>query len=255
MRTLDGATVVILNWEKYNPRKDLKATSWFRLQNSLFEDPSFFDFSHAELLAWIYLLSLASKRQKAEVRISIAHADRIGRLRERDLASAIEKLEAIGCVKLAENPRHADVTPTSHARTTTNVTNETDETNVTDVTNAATSELAPEGASPPMIASLADPLTQEFLKSIKAEVQEAWVKTYEDVEWIRHELRQAIAWCKANPARQPKSNFARFFTAWLSRGWERHRKTLPTNRVKPKNDYSWLPDPPGCDQPNGECAS
>jgi hypothetical protein len=137
----DGASVEILAWEKFNPRKDLKATSWFRLQNSLFEDPNFFDFSHAELMVWIYLLSIASKKQTGVLRMSIAHAERIGRLKSSEVESAFEKLVELQCVQITLSVRHADDTQTSRPRTTTN--ERTDET-----PRDETNETVPTGSSP-----------------------------------------------------------------------------------------------------------
>jgi len=122
--------VEILNWEKYNPRRDLKATTWVRLQNSLFEDSNFFGFSHGELLVWIYVLCQASRRQSGAVRVNLAHAEQVGRLPAEIVHSAIQKLEELQCVRVHVTPtsraRHADVTSTSHYERT-NVTNERNE--------------------------------------------------------------------------------------------------------------------------------
>ena len=116
MARYDGATLEVINWEKYNPRKDLKATQWFRFQNSLFEDPNFIDFSATEIVALIYILSLASKRQSGSIKISMAHVERIGRIKEKDFSSAIEKLLSLQFVQITSEVEHADVTTTSHAR-------------------------------------------------------------------------------------------------------------------------------------------
>lgn len=124
----DGAVIDVLNWDTYNPRKDLKATSWLRLQNSLFEDPNFFDFSHGELLVWVYLLCLCSKKQSGQVRLVFAHAERVGRLRSSDLENALLKLQELQCIRVTLRVRDVDVTPTLRTRHTTNertnVTNE-----------------------------------------------------------------------------------------------------------------------------------
>lgn len=60
-----------------------------------------------------------------------------------------------------------------------------------------------------------------------------WIETYEK-DFVDHEIKKADAWMEANPKRRPKSSFARFYTNWLSRGWERHRKNIPSEKVKPK---------------------
>lgn len=123
--------IEVINWEKFNPRKDLKATTWFRLQNGLFEDPNFFDFTHAELLVWLYLLSICSKKRSGTITVNFAHAERVARLKPKDVKTAIEKLEELQCVRVTERARNvdvtrnADVTPTSHYERT----NEQDERN------------------------------------------------------------------------------------------------------------------------------
>lgn len=123
----DSITITVVNWDKFNPRKDLKATSWFRMQNSIFEDPDFFDFSHAEFSALFYILCQCSKKQCGTIRVNYAHANRIGRLDTAELKSAIDKLVKIQFVQITNEVRHADVTSTSHARNTTNErTDETD---------------------------------------------------------------------------------------------------------------------------------
>jgi hypothetical protein len=118
MNSLDGATIEIIKWEKYNPRKDLKATNWLRLQNSLFEDPNFIEFNHSEILFWVYLLSMASKKQAGSIRLSVAHAERIGRFRTEDITSAIAKLTELECVQVTEREVKTGVTSTSRTRNT-----------------------------------------------------------------------------------------------------------------------------------------
>lgn len=124
----DGAEINILNWDKFCPRKDLKATSWLRLQNTLFEDPSFYDFDHSEICFWIYLLSQASKKQAGLIRLSVPHAERVGRFKKTIIESSIEKLKLLQCVQITITARDADDTRTSRQRvadvTLRNVTNE-----------------------------------------------------------------------------------------------------------------------------------
>jgi len=66
-------------------------------------------------------------------------------------------------------------------------------------------------------------------------IYEGWLGLYGE-EWVNQEIRQAYVWCTANPGRKPKSNYSRFLNNWLQRGWERHRKTLPSNKIAP----SWI---------------
>lgn len=60
--------------------------------------------------------------------------------------------------------------------------------------------------------------------------QSAWLEAYPDASYITQEFFKSIAWIEGNPKRKPKA-FSRFFGSWLSRGWERHRKTIPAQQV------------------------
>lgn len=91
-------TVTINNWDKYNPRRDYKKPHWFALSNRLVEDADFFDFNHGEFKAWIYILSRASQKNSEAVEINHDHAERVCRIKESDLNSAIKKLERLKVV-------------------------------------------------------------------------------------------------------------------------------------------------------------
>lgn len=54
----------IINWKKYNPRKDVEKPSWLRLENSILSNPDFALLSKDEKLLWIILLMIASRENK-----------------------------------------------------------------------------------------------------------------------------------------------------------------------------------------------
>lgn len=72
--------------------------------------------------------------------------------------------------------------------------------------------------------------TREALSKVKRSVQERWLAAYADANWIKQELLKALAWEAANPRKRSK-DFGRFMTNWLSNGWERYRKTIPTGAL------------------------
>jgi ribosomal protein S27AE len=95
--------VFIKNWDKLNGRKDILNPSWFKFKHSFFEDPDFYGFSHEEMLAWVYILCIASKESSNRVVINFLHADRVGRLSKETLESAVSKLIKIGCISLKDD--------------------------------------------------------------------------------------------------------------------------------------------------------
>lgn len=119
-------SVRIRGFEKFKGRGDVKHNSWFRCSNRLLEDPDFYEFSHAELLVWVYILSLASIKNSDEVEINFDRADRVCRLKRKDVLSAIEKLEGNQVDRLSDTDavraRYADDTPTCATNTQTDIT-------------------------------------------------------------------------------------------------------------------------------------
>lgn len=133
----DGATVTVLNWSKFNDRKDVKRSSWFRLEHDTVSSADFYDFTGDEFRAWIYILSQASKKNDSgKFRLSYAHADRACRIPPSAIDSAMEKLISLQCVAV-------DGTRTARTRTapgtsmpaTYGRTDVRDETNETQRTN------------------------------------------------------------------------------------------------------------------------
>lgn len=85
-------------WRDFNPRKDVKKPSWFRLAHDLFENEDFYDFSHGEILAWIYILCACSKKNHDTVTVSLDRVKTVGRISEKVFRSAVKKLEECGSV-------------------------------------------------------------------------------------------------------------------------------------------------------------
>lgn len=70
-------TLTVNNWDKYNPRKDIKNPSWFAFSNRMIEDEDIFELSGVEFKAWVYVLSKASQKNSDTVEIDSKHFSRI----------------------------------------------------------------------------------------------------------------------------------------------------------------------------------
>ncbi len=133
---MDKAThVTIINFTKYNARKDVTHSTWFRFEHSIFEKPEFFEFTHTEKMAWIYLLCLASKKNADSFTLSWPHLEKIGGFKRKDFEKALKKLQEIQAI-------HVDVTDAVRARyvddTSTSATDR--QTDKTDITRQDTTE-------------------------------------------------------------------------------------------------------------------
>lgn len=118
-------TIRIANFDDFNPRGDVKRPSWFRLDHGMIDDPDFYNFNDGEFRAWIYILSMASrKNDEGRVRVVFDHADRACRVTRKSLEGAIRKLEELQIVTVdvtdTSRERHADGTFTNATYVRTN---------------------------------------------------------------------------------------------------------------------------------------
>ena len=116
--------ITILNWEKYNPRNDVKNGSWIRLEIDVCTGPSLFGLSIIERAVWIFLLTQCAKdRGTAEITPEwCAHNGFEANI----VNGALEKLENKGCLKAAYEhvtPAYVDVAPAYATNERTNERN------------------------------------------------------------------------------------------------------------------------------------
>lgn len=223
----DSIQIQVRRWSEYNPRKDFKSPRWFALNNRILEDSDFYQFDGDEFKSWIYILCQCSQKNSDSVVINFSHALRVAGIPKKKFQSAISKLQSIEIIQNVQttNASVHNLYSTLHNKTEQNITNRT-------IQN--TTEAASRSAEVQIHEFLNDPFTNAFLEKVGIEVQESWVKTYEDAEWIKFQVKEAVGWIFANKSKAPKSNFAKFFTSWLSRSWEWKRK----NNLKVGNSLS-----------------
>lgn len=229
----DQYDISIINYDKFKGRADVSHNSWFRLSNRFLEDPDFFEFSADEKLTWIYILSLGSQKNSAEIKLNLRHAVKVCGLDQDEIQSALEKLKEIKCiayyVTLPLRARNEDVLETSSARALHNITDKTEQTDKHNTISTEPKSVAV--VTPKTLISISENKQVE----VKADLIKAWADTYPK-EYLELELKKARNWLLANSAKAPKSNFGRFFNSWFDRGWETYRKTLPSNTAKTSVD-------------------
>lgn len=106
--------IQILNWSKFNPRKDVKRTHWFRLDNDFVV--RMYGFSSGAKVVWLCLLSEASRNQNGFISVDVRLIAATMRCKRSVVESAIKQFEAAGMIEIVPNARDADVTPTSRGR-------------------------------------------------------------------------------------------------------------------------------------------
>jgi hypothetical protein len=103
-------TVTIKTWDKWNYRRDTRNPSWFRFGHDYFEDPQFFDFTHADNSSWLYILCQISKSKsnKGSFLLNDKHLELVGRIKRKDFDKALTKLIALDLIQVT----NFDVTST-----------------------------------------------------------------------------------------------------------------------------------------------
>lgn len=76
-----------------------------------------------------------------------------------------------------------------------------------------------------------DSEVETLLAEVDQSTQKRWIKLYGDTAWMKSEMVRMVEWLELNPAKRPKKSPARFISSWLSRGWEKHRKGIPTQQA------------------------
>lgn len=105
---MDFIEIKINSWEKYNARRDVKKNWWFKLSNGVFDDPDMRGLSNAGFRAWVYCLSLASKRGSSNVRVYFAELSKTCHLSRKNSLSLFERLESLKIISVTNSYRTRD---------------------------------------------------------------------------------------------------------------------------------------------------
>lgn len=113
-------TIDIVNWSKYNPKRDQVSYSWFRMNNDFFLSADLFGLTSDQKLVWVVLLCLASKSNSSTFEVNpdfIAHHLSI---KKSVVVQALELLCERGLATIGDRA----LSPVRQITTPTNVTNE-----------------------------------------------------------------------------------------------------------------------------------
>ncbi len=112
--------IEILNWDRFNIRKDIKATNWLRFQNNFCTDPDFWSFTSDEKMVWIYILCESSQRYKKEISIDLQQISAFMRIKLSCVENGMSKLVQLGAIKKISGGFTDHVTSESNLASATN---------------------------------------------------------------------------------------------------------------------------------------
>lgn len=124
---MDSVEITITNWDKYNPKRDQKSYSWFRLNNNWYLDPKIITLTASEKFLFLALLCHASGSNRATVVITLAWVGHVVGSRRARVVTMLAHLRQSGLIQISENTddlsRHV-VVGTTPTNVRTNDTNE-----------------------------------------------------------------------------------------------------------------------------------
>ena len=219
-KTEDALRIIIMNFHEFNPRKDRKKHHWFRVDNTIPFSRKLEALDPDQKWLWICLIALASHDQKDWVDYDLEYLKKHSGVSERKIQSAIfhfQKEQMIQVVPRSDTERLPSGVPTDRQ-----TDRQTD--------NKPTEPAEPSGG---LVSDLFvnEKILIPYLEKVPVKAQESWVETYDkNLDWVTHQLKEAVTWILANPTNAPKSQYGRFFTGWLRRNWEWSRGKQKTKK-------------------------
>ena len=234
------ARIKINKWDEFNPKKDQKTYTWFRMQNNLLTSQTLFKLNNDQKWAFVGILCEASKKNCDTIDIDVDWLSFHAKCSLENIEKMLLHLEkeevltvTIGSDRIRTDPSAPRTDPIENSALRTNV--RTNDTNVrTNDTNRP--DRKPSVAETGPIEELkGSELVEGLLGEISTKSQNIWVELY-DVEFITRELLSMVEWYDRNPRKKQRSPMGKTkaATSWLKKNWDEHVNRIPTQRPQSK---------------------
>jgi hypothetical protein len=125
----------IANWDKYNPRKDLKTMPWIRLESDIGFSESLFGLPSAAKWTWVFILSYSAKKKTGIFEIDFNFLAHHTGCTEKELKNFLNEFFARGLLLVDssssritnESVRITNVSRTNPIESVPNITNRTEQ--------------------------------------------------------------------------------------------------------------------------------
>lgn len=125
----DEITLTINNWDSFQPRKELKELTWFRVETGIFDGQTYFKLKNDGLVLFLFLITRAAKKNNPTLEISLDYISEKLKLKNSEIESLLEKLVKNQLVlKSAQTCADSCLTDIQ-----TNITNNTDKQDTTEL--------------------------------------------------------------------------------------------------------------------------
>lgn len=255
--------IKVSDWKDHRAKHNLVNPWWFKWHNAHALNVKFLPLKMREIMALVYVLSLASESNSASVNISWEHQQVFGRMSKNDFIEACLILQEFGILEiirseLGENP--AEIRPISGQNIPSREEKRREEKNIKpdSGTNPASENrtLIPfeeiESSVPikkPRVQKEPPSLEvipefeglREILESRKVTnaLQQKWLKAYPP-QFIFSTVRAADSWATAKGKNYPNGGL--FLNNWLAREFKGRQflKTQEPKPEQPKRKHFWV---------------
>ena len=205
MKNAEIIKIYIPNWEKYNPRKDIKRMSFFRLEADIFEDEKFFSLRHIDKVLLLYIYTRCCKQTSTKdavstpqaygkVSLNIRQASAMTSIRVDHIRASISRLEQN---QLLTTKLVTDTCPRIDK-------NRIEETRI-DKKNIKKKK------EPAFRLST----FEEVIKNVTEETLKKWSARYPDHIWMKQEIEDALEWHSVKRDPTTSGGWSLFISNWL----------------------------------------
>jgi hypothetical protein len=226
--------VSIANWSEYQERPDRANYTWCKLHQKILTGDFWANSTVEQKVMLVVLLCLRNKQDEDVVHaqdfVLAGHAG----VNAKQVPGIIAGMIQLGAIvdESRQNPGKARDGSRQNDGLELELEKELEQEK-----KGAAAAPPPPPLAPPLEGDYS-PKARALLANVTLDAQLSWLAAYPDPAWIRRELNKATAWIIANPKKAPKK-FPAFMNNWLGRGWEQHRKTLPSNSAGAAEEPEW----------------
>lgn len=202
--------IEIRNFKKYNPRKDLKSMTWYRVESNMFSDHEFCGLSSSGKLLWYYLLAKHAQKNTSKTVLKLHLIAKEVGLRTDFVQRGLKQLEEIQWVTVRTRTKKA-LTNSNTDRSTTR-TDRTESKAPSKKQKPKSREISPLEELSKHIALNAE--VKKMLKNITSNMVQKWLTRYYP-ESVELELNKAHQWVLDSKAK--KKSWTLFFDKWLAK--------------------------------------
>jgi hypothetical protein len=220
-------SVSLVNWEEFQERADRANYTWFKIHSKTVTGHFWQNATLEQKALWFSLLCMRNGQQSDVIHTLDFVLSGYSGVKLNQIEESIIGLIGLGVVRDESGLIPGDTLAVRGQNPGLEIELEKEREREVDQPAAAPLRIAPSLVGDYSLKA------KTIIHACDMSTQESWLAAYPDPAWIKQEINKAAAWISSNPKRAPKK-YPAFMGNWLSRGWEKHRKTIPS--IQPQGE-------------------